>query len=84
MLDTVRILYEYTLKNRVPGFLTGAEYEEVCQVAKGREEELYRLLPQERQQSLEDYSRELELKETIELEAMFQAALSVGMELSRL
>ena len=28
MLDTVRILYEYTLKNRVPAFLTGEEYEE--------------------------------------------------------
>lgn len=84
MLDTVRILYEYTLKNRVPAFLTGEEYEEQCRAIEKQEEELRRLLSPEGQQLLKSYSRDLELKGTMELEAMFQAAFSLGMELSRL
>ncbi len=84
MLDTVRILYEYTLKNRVPAFLTGEEYEEQCRAIEKQEEELRRLLPPEGQQLLKSYSRNLELNGTMELEAIFQAAFSLGMELSRL
>jgi len=84
MTDTIRILYEYALKNRVPGFLAGTEYEELCQVAESEEEKLHRLLPQEEQQSLKNYARDSELKCSMEMEAVFQAALSLGQELSRL
>ena len=84
MLDTVRILYEYTLKNRVPAFLTGEEYEEQCRSTEQQEERLRRLLPPEGQQSLVDYAGDSRIKGDLELEAMFQAAFSLGMELSRL
>ena len=84
MLDTVRILYEYTLKNRVPAFLVGEEYEEQCRVTERQEEKLRKLLPPEGQQPLADYSSDIKMKGDMEMEAMFQAAFSLGMELSRL
>ena len=84
MNNLIKILYEYAEKNRAPAFLVGGEYEEVSGIVDRQEKRIAALLPPGGAQVWSDFQGDSELLQAMELEAMFRAGLSIGLELSRL
>ena len=84
MTEPIQTLYEYARKTRIPTFLTGGEYESASEIVTRQEERLAVLLPADGKQVWEDFQGDSDLLQSMELEAAFQAGLSLGLELSRL
>lgn len=84
MNTLLRTLYDYAFEHRMPLCLEEEPSYRECGAATERQlRELRRLLDGEGARRLEDYVDDMELLYTLKLEAMFQAGLSVGLELSR-
>lgn len=81
MTDLMQYLYDYTLENRFSHFLTGGEYRD-CGVCIDRQREaLHAQLPQEQWHMVEKFWDMREQQHAIELEAMFEATVSLAREL---
>lgn len=85
-MDTLlRTLYDYAFEHRMARCLEEEPSYHECGATTERQlRELRGLLDTEGARRLEDYVDDMELLHTLKLEAMFQAGLSVGLELSRL
>ena len=83
MTEPVRTLYEYACKTRVPALLSGKDYEELRKNVERQEDRLAALLPPGGTQTWDDFSGDSFLMQSMELEAAFQAGLSLGLELAR-
>ena len=83
MTTLLQTLCEHAQKTRAPALLTGGEYEELCGLLDRQRERVAALLRPDGLQAWEDFQRDAQLLQSMDLEAMFQAGLSVGLELSR-
>lgn len=84
MNNLIKILYEYAQKNRAPAFLVGGEYENVSGIVDRQEKRIAALLPPGGAQAWSNFQGDSELLQAMELEAMFRAGLSIGLELAGL
>ncbi len=83
MTKMLQALYQHARENCAPAFLVGGEYEDLGRALDRQEKEITALLLSDNVQVWNDFQRDCELLRSLELEAMFQAGLSVGLELSR-
>ncbi len=79
MSPLMMTLYEYVSRSIVPRFIDYAEYEAASGRVQRLEAELSRDLPDLR--ALREYQNALGEQSSVELEAMFQAALAASREL---
>ena len=84
MTSTLETLYTYASENRIPAYLVESGYRTCACVVQNTEEKLRRLLSTEGQELLEKYIAAAVENSSIQMEAAFQAGLSLGIELSRL
>ena len=85
MITLFQALYTYTYENRMMYTKEDRhQYNESCRIAEQAHEELMKMLSEEGQQQFETYCEEEGTKQLLELETMFRAGLSVGLELSHL
>lgn len=81
----LKTLYEYAYRHRMLFYLEDETQFHECEIMSERNrKELRRLLSEEGRAYLENYDGEQRLQRSLELEAMFRAGLSLGLELSRL
>lgn len=84
MTDLMRTLYTYTQENLIPTYLANTRYRHYYAIAGQKESKLLELLPEEGKKFLDEYSDLLTNCHSIEMEVMFRAGVTVGLELSRL
>lgn len=83
MTELMYALFEYTRDKEVPKYLLDQEYTQAVQVVKKRREKLCAEDPSHFRE-IEDLLDEVDLGQSFELEAMFQATLALASELLRL
>ena len=81
MTDLMQVLYEYTEAERLPAYLPPREYQEVRKLTDRLSQRLRDLLPNDGRDTLAKYQDAAAELHSIELEAMFRAALSLAGEL---
>lgn len=81
MTDLMQMLYDYTLKSRVPGCIDQAAFKLEQLRAERLFEKLLAALPEAEQGTLENYQDTLSGIYSMEAEAMFQAAWRASREL---
>ena len=81
MTDLMQVLYEYTEAERLPAYLPPREYQEVCKLTDRLSQRLRDLFPNDGRDTLAKYQDAAAELHSLELEAMFQAALSLAGEL---
>ena len=81
MTDIMRVLYEYVETERLPAYLPPREYQEVSQLTDRLSRRLRDLLPNDDWDTVTKYEDAAAELHSMELEAMFQAALSLAGEL---
>ena len=81
MTDIMRVLYEYVETERLPAYLPPREYQEVSQLTARLSRRLRDLLPNDDWDTVAKYQDAAAELHSMELEAMFQAALSLAGEL---
>ena len=81
MSDAMDVLYTYIMENRIPGYLPPREYQEVSQLTDRLSRQLRDLLPNDDWDTVAKYEDAAAELHTMELEAMFRAALSLAGEL---
>ena len=81
MTDIMRVLYEYVESERLPAYLPPREYQEVSQLTDRLSRRLRDLLPNDDWDTVTKYEDAAAELHSMELEAMFQAALSLAGEL---
>ena len=84
MTELIRTLYEYAYSRQTLHTLEEQnQYHESSARCKSNHQKLLCLLSEEGQQYLGNYIGELNLMHDMDLEVMFQAGLSLGLELAR-
>lgn len=81
MTDLMQVLYEYVEAERLPAYLPPREYQEVRKLTDRLSRQLREMLPEDRWDTLAKYQDAAAELHSMELEAMFQAALSLAGEL---
>ena len=81
MTDLMQVLYEYVEAERLPAYLPPREYPEVRTLTDRLSRQLREMLPEDRWDTLAKYQDAAAELHSMELEAMFQAALSLAGEL---
>lgn len=81
MTDIMRVLYEYVETERLPAYLPPREYQEVSQLTDRLSRRLRDLLPNDDWDTVTKYEDAAAELHSMELEAMFRAALSLAGEL---
>mgnify|MGYP005785648179 CR=1 FL=1 len=81
MTDIMQVLYAYVESERIPGYLPPREYQEVSQLTDRLSRQLRDLLPNDDWDTVTKYEDAAAELHSMELEAMFQAALSLAGEL---
>lgn len=84
MTTLLQTIYDYAQKDRAPAFLVGGEYEELSGIVEQQKKRVEALLPPGDAQAWGNFQGDSLLLRSMELEAMFRAGLSLGLELSRL
>ncbi|MDE7221430.1 MAG: hypothetical protein K2O45_17755 [Oscillospiraceae bacterium] len=85
MNELVRILYDHAYEHRMPYYLDDeSQYRESSIMIDRQYKDLQKMLTADGQQRLEDYAGEKSVLHDLELEAIFRAGISIGLELSRL
>ena len=81
MTEPMQILFEYAKEERLPSYLSSPEYREVSHLTDRLSRQLRDLLPNDDWDTVAKYEDAAAELHTMELEAMFQAALSLAGEL---
>ena len=81
MTDLMQVLYEYAKEELIPSYLSSPEYREVSHLTARLSRRLRDLLSGDSWDTLEKYEDAAAELHSMELEAMFQAALSLAGEL---
>ena len=81
MTDLMQGLYEYAKEELLPSYLSSPEYREVSHLTARLSRQLREMLPEDRWDTLAKYQDAAAELHSMELEAMFQAALSLAGEL---
>ena len=85
MTDLLQLLCGYARDRRLPAYLAEIpQYQEIKSMARQNCDALRRLLSEEGRLRLENCAGEEEFLRGLELDAMFRAGLTMGLELSRL
>lgn len=85
MPELLQILYNYARNHRMLLTLEQeTQYMDSSVVSEKEYRKLQQLLSEESRAHLENYNGERVLQHSIELESIFRAGLSIGLELSRL
>lgn len=85
MNTPLETLYVYACENRITySHEDRLKCSHSADLSEQAKKELMEMLPSEGQRRFQDYIREEQLLQTLELESMFRAGLSIGLELSRL
>ena len=84
MSPLVAELYHYILERRLGAYLQQTDYHMLSRQARHQQELLTQVLPPAVLPVLESYLEVADKSVLAELEAMFQAGLAAGLELSRL
>lgn len=85
MTHLLKTLFTYAQENRIVySRETKAQVRQSIQLTEQAEAELMEQLSEKGRQQLENYIQEEELLQCLELEAIFRAGLSIGLELARL
>ena len=80
MTDLMQVLYEYVEAERLPAYLPPREYQEARKLTDRLSQRLRDLLPNDGQDTLAKYQDAAAELHSLELEAMFRAALSLAGE----
>lgn len=83
MTELIHVLYEYAQTKEMPKYLLSEEYRESERMIRRQREALMRLSP-ELNDKIDDLIGEIYLEHSLELEAMFEAALATARQLPRL
>lgn len=81
MTDLMQVLYEYTKEELLPSYLPSPEYREVSRLTTRLSRRLRDLLADDGWDTVQKYEDAAAELHSMELEAMFQAALSLAGEL---
>ena len=81
MTDLMQVLYEYAKEELIPSYLSSPEYREVSHLTARLSRRLRDLLSGDSWDTLEKYEDAAAELHSMELEAMFRAALSLAGEL---
>ena len=81
MTDLMQVLYEYTKEELLPSYLPSREYREVSHLTARLSLRLRDLLADDGWDTVQKYEDAAAELHSMELEAMFQAALSLAGEL---
>lgn len=82
MSDIMRILYDYVQSRCLYNYLDRSAYQTAADLEKRNQDALKAGLNERQLGILERYQEAMTEKESIEMEAMFQAAFAMGRELS--
>lgn len=82
MTDLMETIYNYILEYRLTAYLNTSDYRNTCLLLPKHLETLYKELPDGLRQTFDKYRDAEDEHHNIELEAMFQAAFAVALELS--
>lgn len=82
MTELMETLYSYTLEYRFPAYLNTDAYRDASLLLPKHLKRLYAELPDGPRQTFDKYRDVEDEHHDIELEAMFQAAFAVALELS--
>lgn len=84
MTAIVEKLYQYAVEKNFHPYLDIAEHNYHTQAEEKAEADIRQLLPPDQHRLLEDLQQSRNNISSVELEAVFQSGLTIGMELSRL
>lgn len=81
MTELMQTLYDYTFRHLIPGLLTTDEYQGEQVLLDRRERAVLDALPESAQARFREFQDSHSICASLELEAMFQAALTLAREL---